>query len=68
MPCCVISILCRKQMCFGNATLQSTKQHLQKVKTQVSSLGNVAQATAVAAKAFLQAQSDHNGVKTKCNM
>ena len=55
----------QKANVFGNATLQSTKQHLQEVKTQVSSLANAAQATAVAAKAFLQAESDHNGAKSQ---
>ena len=44
----------QKENVFGNATLQSTKQCLQEVKTQASSLANVAQATAVASKAFLQ--------------
>ena len=50
---------------FGNAVLQSTKQYLQEVKTQVSSLANAAKATTVAAKAFLQAESDHNGTESQ---
>ena len=55
----------QKENEFGNATLQSTKQCIQEVKTQASSLAKVAQATAVAAKAFLQAESDCNGAKNQ---
>ena len=65
MPGCVICMLHRIKCVLEMQPFQSTKQYLQEVKTQVSSLANVAQATTVAAKAFLQAESDHNGAKSQ---
>ena len=42
----------------ANANLQSMEQHLHEVKTQATSLTKAVQATAVAAKAFLESQNN----------